>query len=64
MPEREYNVTAVVRVVYLVDAESPEAAAEIVRGYDDSDLDDPAQALDLIEVEEAECYEEAPDHAE
>jgi hypothetical protein len=61
MTEREYNVTAIVRVVYLVDAESPEAAAEIVRGYRDDELDDPAQAIDLIEVEETECYEEASD---
>lgn len=58
MSEREYNVTAIVRVVYLVDAESPEAAAEIVRGYRD-ELDHPAQALDLIEVEQTECYEES-----
>ena len=63
MSEREYNVTAVVRVVYLVDAESPEAAAEIVRAYRDDELDDPAQAIGLIEVEETECYEESG-HAE
>jgi hypothetical protein len=52
----EYCVVAQVRVEYLVDAESADEAMEIVRSYT-SDLDHPTQALDLIEVESAHCYE-------
>lgn len=60
MREHTYCVEATVRMEYQVDATSPEAAMEIVRTYTDGDLSDPSQALGMVSVERAECYDDQP----
>ncbi|GAA2159256.1 MULTISPECIES: hypothetical protein [Glycomyces] len=56
--ERVWLVVATARVEYEVDAVSAEAAMAIVNAKYAHVIDRPTQVLDLISVEDAECYEE------
>lgn len=54
MAERMFEVVATVRVTYQISAESADAAKADIHRY----LDNPEQALDLIDIEAVNCYDE------